>query len=168
VNRLTDRPLRNWIDALARETPVPAGGALALVTLAGSAALAAKVARLTGRDPDLYDHWAEGFLKGAERDGEAYLAARNGSAADIRACLGLSVEQLESAVSFLESLEALFEGLSPALKADAAAAERGGRASARTLLVNLAVNLAEWSERVPGLDQVASSLADLQRRLQDA
>jgi hypothetical protein len=167
VNRLTDRTLRTWIDALSRETPVPAGGALALVTLAGSAALAAKVARLTGRDPDPYDHWAEGFLAGAERDGEAYLAARNGSAADVRACLALSVGHLESAVSFLESIEALFAGLSPALKADAAATERGGRASARTLLVNLAVNLSEWSERLPGLDQVASSLADLRRRLQD-
>jgi formiminotetrahydrofolate cyclodeaminase len=166
LDSLTDRSLKSWIEALSHSVPVPAGGALALVTLAGSAALAAKVARIAGNGPGLYDRWAWGFLEAAQQDGEAYLAARHGTVADVRGCLALTTEHLEQAVELLESLAPLFEGLSPALKADAAAAERAARASACTLLVNLAVNLSQWTDEYPDLGESASNLAALKARLE--
>jgi hypothetical protein len=139
---------------------------LALVTLAGSAGLAAKITRLAGGDPVRFEGLARDFLEGAQRDGDAYLAARLGGEANVRACVHLAADQLESAVAFLEALEPLFEGLSPGVKADMAAVERFARTAARVLLVNLAVNLSEWSERFVGLEDTCPNLADLERRLE--
>lgn len=166
MDSLADSSLKSWIETLSRAAPVPAGGALALVTLAGSAALAAKVARIAGSSAGAYGRWSWGFLEAAHKDGEAYLAAYHGTVEDVRGCLALTTEHLAQAVEFLESLAALFESLSPELKADAAAAERAARASARTLLVNLAVNLSQWADQYPDLGESASNLAALEARLE--
>ncbi len=158
--------LEEWIRALAVGTPTPAGGALALVSLAGAAALAAKVARLSGRDPTELEGLAGAFLKGAERDGAAYSAAVRGGADEVRACLSLTAGHVESALRLLELLAPLFDGLPASLAADVAAAERVSRAAARTCLMNLAVNLSEWAGRADGLEPFQADLARCKRRLE--
>lgn len=160
--------VEEWLHALGHRKPTPAGGALALMTLAGAAALAAKIARLAGRDPAAFDAWTGTFFAGAEGDGEAYRAAVREGAEGVGRCLGLGVDQATEAVGFLEALGPLFPALSPGLRADVAAAERLGRAAAQTLLVNLAVNLQAWAGRADGLDSVAASLEALRARLEAA
>ena len=168
MRRLSDHTFEEWIEALARRSPTPAGGALALVSLAGAAALAAKVARLTGMGAEPFDTMARAFLEGATRDGESYAAAVRGGLAEVRACLSLGLEHLRSAVAFLESLGPLFSGLEPGLAADVAAAERIGRAAAQTCLVNLAVNLSAWSAAVDKAGELAVALKELRARLAEA
>lgn len=167
MNRLASSSLRTWIDALSRKEPTPAGGALALITLAGSAALVAKVARLSGREPVRFERMADGFLEAAESDSRTYREACRAGDAAMRDCLELGLRHLSEAVEFLESVATVFEGLSPALSADVAAAERAGRASARTLFVNLAVNVSEWSSVKDGLETVTSELRRLSVRLEE-
>lgn len=157
-----------WVEGLARRTPTPAGGALALVTLAGAAALAAKMARLRGRAFGHLETAAAGFLGGAGADGPAYQAARRGGEAEARASLALGLAHLGQAAALLEALHPVFDGLPPGLAADVAAAEGLARASARVLLVNLAVNLDRWGERFPGLGDVAGELDALRARLEAA
>jgi formiminotetrahydrofolate cyclodeaminase len=163
--RLSDHTLEEWIQVLARRSPTPAGGALALVSLAGAAALSAKMARLGGQRTESFESLARAFLEGAARDGESYSAAARGGAAEKRACLSLTLEHLRSAVAFLESLGPLFSGAEPDLAADVAAAERIGRAAAETCLVNLAVNLSVWSEAAGGGAEFAAALQELRERL---
>ena len=165
---LAEMTLEGWIRALARETPTPAGGALALATLAGAAALCAKVAGLAGRPPGRLEGLAIAFLEGAERDGALYLAAVRGGNAEEAACLRAGGEDLERALDLLDEIGGLFAGLATSLAADVAAAERMSRAAARTLLVNLAVNLSEWSGSLPGSGRFAATLETLRGRLDRA
>lgn len=155
-----------WIHALARRDPVPAGGALALATLAGASALAAKTARLSGRPSERWEERAGNLLSEASRDGELYAHAVRGGSAEVRASLEATLGALEEAVCLLQELAPLFSGVGPALAADAAAAERLARAGARTLSVNLAANLEAWAERAPGLDELARRWAELRDRLE--
>lgn len=160
--------LEEWVRALARRDPVPAGGALALATLAGAAALAAKAARLSGDPSQGWEDRAGRFLAEAERDGPLYAAAARGGADAARASLGATLDALEEAVSLLEDLAPLFGGLGPSLAADAAAAERLARAGAHTLFLNLAANLSAWGARGPDVGAEAQRWLALQDRLEDA
>jgi len=168
VEALEEQTLGAWVRALARRDPVPAGGALALATLAGAAALAAKAARLSGRSPGAWEARAEDLLGEAERDGELYLRAVRGGPEGIQASLDASLEALEKAVGVVEDLAPLFTGVSPALAADVAAAERLARAGAQTLSVNLAANLSAWAGRASGLPEAAERWAELRARLEAA
>ncbi|GAB4261500.1 MAG: hypothetical protein Kow0092_11080 [Deferrisomatales bacterium] len=156
-----------WIQALAAREPTPAGGALALVTLAGSAALAAKVIRIAGGDWPRGDVLAREFLEGADRDARAYRAAAAASESR-RACLDLGLEQVGEGIRFLEGLAPWFDRLPEPLRADLAAAERLARAACRTLLVNLAVNLDAWADDEALGARVAGELAALRARLEQA
>jgi hypothetical protein len=160
--------LAEWIGALARRDPVPAGGALALATLAGAAGLAAKAARLSGRPSRGWEDRARRFLAEAERDGPLYAAAARGGADAAKASLGATLDALEEAVCFLEDLAPLFGGLGPALAADAAAAERLARAGAQTLSLNLAANLSAWAARGPDFGTEAQRWLALRDRLEAA
>jgi len=166
VGGLESWSLAEWVYALARRDPTPAGGALALATLAGAAALAAKAARLAGLSAEGFEAGAHHFLAAAERDGELYRLAARGGADAVRASLQASLDDLGSAAEFLEELGPLFEELGPGLGADLSAAERLARAAARTLSVNLAVNLSAWSERWGGLEDLAASWRGLRARLE--
>ncbi len=165
---LEQQTLGAWVHALARRDPVPAGGALALATLAGAAALAAKAARLSGRPPGPWEERAAEFLREAKRDGELYLQAVRGGAGGIQASLDASLEALEKAVGAIEDLAPLFSGVSPALAADVAAVERLARAGAQILSVNLAANLSGWAGRAPGLPVAAERWTGLRARLEAA
>lgn len=158
--------LEVWIHALARRDPAPAGGALALATLAGTAALAAKTARLSGGSPRRWEERAERFLTEAQRDGPLYAAAARGGVEAARASLEATLDSLEEALALLDDLAPLFDALSPALAPDAAAAERLARAGAQTLSANLAANLSAWPERVPGLDGLAARWREVRARLE--
>lgn len=160
--------LGEWVWALARRDPVPAGGALALATLAGASALAAKAARLSGQPSQGWEDRAEGFLSEAERDGPLYAEAARGDADAARTSLEATLGALEEAVSLLEDLAPLFGGLDPSLAADAAAAERLARAGAQTLSLNLAANLSAWSPRDPDLGALARLWHALRDRLESA
>lgn len=168
MDALEQQTLGAWVDALARRDPVPAGGALALATLAGAAALAAKAARLSGRSPRPWEARAAALLREAERDGELYLRAVRGGAEAVQASLDASLEALEKAVGVIEDLAPLFSGVSPALAPDVAAAERLARAGAQTLAVNLAANLSAWAGRAPGLPAAAERWSGLRARLEAA
>ncbi|NTU59556.1 MAG: hypothetical protein HGA98_00680, partial [Deltaproteobacteria bacterium] len=50
MKNLSELTLPAWVAALGGREPVPAGGALSLVTLAGASSLAEKVQRVLGRD----------------------------------------------------------------------------------------------------------------------
>ncbi len=156
-----------WIEALARRRPTPAGGSLALVTLAGAAALTAKVSAIAGRPPAGFEGLAEGFLEAARLDAALYPRSDAGPDA-VRATLDAEAAHLERGVEFLRALGEVFPGLPEALAADVAAGERLSRAACRTLLANLAVNVGRWSETVDGLDGVVERLRRLRGELEAA
>jgi len=168
VAGLAAQSLGEWIHALACQDPTPAGGALALTTLSGAAALAAKVARLAGRPEGGFEAAASHFLSAAEKDSELFVRATAGSSEALRASLEASLEDLDSAAEFLEDLGPLFADLNPGLEADLSAGERLARAAARTLSLNVAVNLSSWSERCDGLDDLATRWRGLRSRLERA
>jgi hypothetical protein len=165
---LSELPLAAWVETLAGRAPVPAGGALALATLAGAAALASKMARLAQADGRPFRESAHFFLRAAEEDGESYAEAlaRRKDAAD--RCLDRGMEHLERAVSFVEEVGTTFGEMAAHLKADVAAAAGLGRASARVLLVNLAVNVSQWSREAGNAAEASARLEDLRERLERA
>jgi len=158
--------LGDWLHALARQDPTPAGGALALVTLAGTAALAAKAARLAAVPAAGFEAAAHHFLKAAEVDSELFVEAARGEPEALRKSLQASLDDLSSATEFLEELGPLFPKLNPGLEADLSAAERLARAAARTLSVNVAVNLSSWTGRCGRLDDLAARWRGLRAQLE--
>lgn len=163
---LSTLTLEAWARALAGPDPVPAGGALALVTLAGAAALGAKLAAIGGRDPAALSEVAGFFLEAAEEDAATYAATLAGGEAKL-SCVDAGLHHLEAALEALERLQGLFDGLPPHLSADVAAAARLARASAQTLLVNLAVNASQWGDCLAGpvFDRMLQDLGELKSRL---
>jgi len=159
--------LGHWIEALARGRPTPAGGSLALVTLAGAAALAAKVSAIAGLPAAGFEALAADFLGAARRDAALYPRADAGPD-EVRAALEREAVHLERGVEFLGVLGDVFPGLPEVLAADVAAGERLSRAACRTLLANLAVNLGRWSGEVDGLEGLARSLRRLREELESA
>lgn len=155
------------MSALAGRAPLPAGGALALVTLSGTAALGAKMAGLGGIGTKPLEDLSAALLRAAEQDTAAYAAALTGGAARLR-CLEEGLCHLALALDALDRLGALFDGLPPHQSADVAAAARLARAGAQTLLVNLAVNLDEWSDALGAaeVDRVTAEMAALRERLE--
>lgn len=130
---LAEYSLTQWVEALAGRRPTPAGGALAFVTLAGAAALAGKLARLTRADPCPWETRAARLLSLAEEDGEGYLRGEPPEA---------EIRRLEEALDLLAGLASLAEaGLSPALAADLAASRRLAHAAVGALCANLRHNL---------------------------
>ncbi len=161
---LAQNTLAEWTRDLAGPRPTPAGGALALVSLAGAAALATKLARLLNEETrDLEEH-APWFLAAAEEDTTAYRRASRGGEGR-RRCLEAQRDHLERALGLLDRVDGLFEKAPPALAADVTAAERIARAAARGLLLNLAVNLALWADETDGLEPIAAELEGLRARL---
>ncbi len=162
----TDRPLGDWIAALAGSSPTPAGGALALVTLAGAAALAAKLARLAGdHDPDRHRERADRFLRAAGDDARGYgPAARRGGAA-ARAFLGQGLAQAEAAVALLDDLAGLGPRVPAPARPDVTAAAGLAREGARVLVANLRANLDAWAPRLAPAGPLAERVAGLEARL---
>lgn len=167
MGTLRELPLGGWIEALLGNAPVPAGGALALTTLAGAAALTGKMARLRRIDDRFFSRLAEYFLSASEEDASNYAAALAGSEGALEHCLSVGAEHLERAVTFLEEVESAFPELPPAIAADVAAASGLGRAAARILLVNLAVNLSAW-DAAANAAAISALLQELKGRLQAA
>lgn len=158
--------LEEWTALLASREPVPAGGALSLVTLASVAALAAKIVRLRGLDPLLFETAAPLFLQRADEDADAYRKATRERGGAEENCMEVGFGHLEAALRFLEALSDRFSGFPPTLAADLAACGRLARASADTLLLNLAVNLSAWTDRLERGDEMARRLDALRSRLE--
>lgn len=168
MQNLSGLTLLDWVSALAGPAPVPAGGALSLVTLAGAASLAEKVLRISGRDSSGFEGLARLFLYAASEDGSAYVSARREGAQGAQRCLEAGLRHLETTLDLLRALSEAFEDVSPPLAADLAAAGRLSRAAGETLLANLAVNLTEWGALLPGApaDDVRRRLSDLKQKLE--
>lgn len=166
---LASLSLAQWASSLAGPDPLPAGGALALVTLSGAAALGGKMAGIGGSDPQPLGDLAGFFLCAAEEDVARYAAARGGGEAEL-SCLQAGLGHLRAALEALGLLSDLFDGLPAHLSADVAAAARLTRASAQTLVVNLAVNASQWSDSLPRpeLDRVLHEMGELKARLEAA
>ncbi len=165
---LASWPLGEWVEALSRRDPTPAGGALALATLAGAAALAAKVARLSGLPAERFEQGAHRFLAAAERDGDLYVRAARRVPEAAGQSLRASLDDLEAAAAFLDRLGPLFPRLGQNVAADLSTAERLARAAAQTLSINLAVNLSAWGERCEGSEGLADRWRELRARLEKA
>lgn len=148
MTALGDQTLLAWVSALGGRGATPAGGALALVTLAGAAALAGKIVSIAGNDVGPLGALACSFVRAADEDGAAYERARKGGVTEACACLETELARLEQAVELLATIGTHFDGLRPELAADLAAAGRLARAAAQTLVTNWAVNLAQWAERL--------------------
>jgi formiminotetrahydrofolate cyclodeaminase len=158
-------PLGSWLDELAAEAPVPAGGHAAAVTAAIAAALVEKVARIVAASPRLPDrlslavrarHTAHGLrdeaLRAGRDDDAAYgtmMAARRLERAGGPSAAGTVAATLETQLVLLRSasgIAGLARDLLPAasapLRADLRTALRLARAAAHAALGNARVNAA--------------------------
>ncbi len=160
-------PLGAWIAALAGPAPTPAGGALALVSLAGAAALGAKLARLAGDDPGPYRERADGFLAAAGDDARGYGPAARRRGAVARAFLGTGIAQAKTAVALIEDLAGLATRVPAAVRPDVGAAAGIARESARVLVANLRANLDAWGPDLAPAGPLAADVAGLEARLSD-
>ena len=134
-----------WLEALASPAPTPAGGALAFVTLAGAAALAAKAARAGGGAPGRFVAWIRVFLEGAVEDAGGYAEAASGPPEARMRFLAQGLERLEGAAAFVDELGELAARVRGALGPDVVAAGRLAREAAGVLAENLAFNLGAWA-----------------------
>ena len=150
--------LDEWIERLGGEAPTPAGGALALVTLAGAAALVGKVARLAGVGPERLVGLARGLLAAAEEDARGYPRARSGGGAPARAFLARGADRVEQALEIVRAAGELRGRVAPDVAADLGAAEGLARQAAEVLLANLEVNLAAWAGRIPDPEPLGARL----------
>ncbi len=156
--------LGKWIEELGGEAPTPAGGALALVTLAGAAALVGKVARLAGRGPDPFPGLARGLLAAADEDARGYPRARSGGGDPARAFLARGADRVEEALVIVRAARELRGRVGPEVAADLEAAEGLARRAAEVLLSNLEVNLSAWAGRIPDPEPLAARLEGLRSR----
>ncbi len=135
--------LGEWLGALANDRPTPAGGALAWVTLAGAAALAAKLAELNGRHGTGLLGAVRGFADAARHDAEGFAAAR--TPAERAAFLERCVEDLEGVDRFLAEVRQARKGCGrPGLRADWEAVERLAEAAWEVLWENARANEEAW------------------------
>jgi formiminotetrahydrofolate cyclodeaminase len=170
VQNLSELTLLGWVSALGGKTPVPAGGALSLVTLSGASSLAEKVVRNLGRDSSALEGLSLLFLLAASEDAASYAAARKEGPDAARRCLETGLRHLETTLDLLGVLSVSFDEIPPPLVADMAAAGRLARASAETLIANLAVNLTEWERNLgPGdAESIRQRLSAIKLRLDSA
>ncbi len=159
------RDLAAWISALGGATATPAGGALSLATLAGVAALAAKVARLSDVPAESFDRDAEVFLQAADHDAELYGPAARAGGRKTLGFLREGVAVAGRAVALIEDLDELQGRAIPAAKADVTGARHLTWAAALMLLENLQTNAALWRCRTPGMDEIDRATAALAQRL---
>jgi hypothetical protein len=133
--------LWKWLKLLASHDPTPAGGSLALATLAGAAALASKCARLSGASHAGYDGFASDFQNFAGQDCEIYSALTSDDEAKIRHAILESLGHAQAALEFLELSSASKVYFKPVLLPDLNAALTLAATSANILLDNLEANL---------------------------
>lgn len=72
MERLSDQPLAEFLEAVAAATPAPGGGSSAAVTCALAAALVEMAAQLAGRDPERLGALRERALELAEEELRSY------------------------------------------------------------------------------------------------
>jgi len=179
-------PVGDFLDALAGETPAPAAGSAAALTVAQAAALCAKTARLSRRHlaadrigqlladserigraaASLIEHDAQAYSRVIEANRATRAAAAGSaghpvalaSALSHAADVPLRVVELAAKVTMLAA-ELAHEG-NPALRGDAMAAEHlaraGGQAAATLVRINLAA--APQDPRLTRLDQLLAQI----------
>jgi len=139
-----EQPVGVFLDALAADTPTPAGGSAAALAVAQSAALCMMTARLSVRT-----------LSAERADGLISRAAIS-HAADV------PLRIVELAVQVVKLAAALASEGNQALRGDAITArllaQAGGRAAAELVRINLASTPAD--PRIARADQLIDELAD--------
>jgi len=141
--------LEPWLGALANDRPTPAGGALAWITLAGAAALAAKLAGLDGRNGAGLVAAARRFAEAARHDAEGFAAARTPE--ERAAFLERCVKDLEGVVRFVAEVRRGRRACGrPGLRADWDAVERLAEAAWEVLWENARLNEEAWGTGLGG------------------
>jgi formiminotetrahydrofolate cyclodeaminase len=121
----TEAQIGGFLDAVAGKTPTPAGGSVAIAAASMGAALAEKVARVTGCDTAPF-RGARLLLEAAiSKDAEAFQRTFDAAAGEeaIRRATLIPLEAMESARSLKGHIATLKERAKPILRADADTAE---------------------------------------------
>jgi methenyltetrahydrofolate cyclohydrolase len=168
----------SFLDRVASEEPVPAGGSVAAIAVAMAAGLVAKTARLSGDWPRAAEtvERAEALrtlvTALAQADADAYtkvleaLRRKEGVAAALSAAADVPLAIAEAAAE-VASLAALAAGDgNPRLRGDAVTAVELAEAGARGAAELVAINLAGHSdERVRRAAELAATASELVRRV---
>jgi formiminotetrahydrofolate cyclodeaminase len=136
-----DLEIRRWLEQLSSNDPTPAGGSLALVTLAGAAALASKCARLSGADHWDFDVFAADLSRYAVEDCGAYDALVSGDEGVALSAVKMSLTHVGRALELVELASGLQGGCSAPLMPDLRAASSLAVNATEVLLDNLEGNL---------------------------
>lgn len=156
------KPAGDWISALGSNKPLPAGGALALVTLAGAAALTAKVARTAGLPASEFIEFSGAFQRFADEDCRLYVDASTADPSKLRTAAETSLHHLETAHSFPEAAGQLTNKVGQALQGDLEAAIWLSMTASIVLANNLKENLALWGMRCAELADIAKRIEELE------
>jgi formiminotetrahydrofolate cyclodeaminase len=157
--------LKPWLELMASHDPTPAGGSLALATLAGGAALASKCARLSGAPHQTFDTFICDFHRFAAQDCDAYAALVSGDPAKADEAQRVSLRHLQSGLEFLEKASALKGGCKSVLAPDLNAACGLAAAAIRVLLGNLEANASTSAKRGVSLISEPAALRECRMQL---
>lgn len=133
---MRDITFGHWLDGLASRSPTPAGGALAYVTLAGCAALGAKLARLSHSDQEVFERWSSLFADHASADADCYAPG------DTNAFAG-ELHRAENAHDFVKLLDGSTPTVPDRARPDLEAVRALAKASLGVIAANLKANLAQ-------------------------
>ena len=97
-------PLAQWLNLLEKQGPEAAGGALALATAAGAAALAAKCALIAGGAPAPYGELSKRLAAFAGEDGEAYKNIHSGDPQKAGDGFNASLVHIETTIALVQQL----------------------------------------------------------------
>jgi len=133
--------LDRWLMTIAKTDPTPAGGSLALVTLAGAAALASKCSRLSGMEYELFDKYAELMSEFSAEDARLYKNFTKGGKEEALAAVEAGLLHIHSAIGLCEELKKL--EVKESLRLDSDAAFSLAFESALVLLKNFGNNFTD-------------------------
>jgi len=132
--------LNTWLDLLATSDPTPAGGSLAMVTLAGAASLASKCARLSGVDNTNFKSFSNDFNQFALDDVAVYEDIKNSGSRGTAEALAESAKHIRKAIELLEAIVRLRSSCNKLVKPDCEASLRLAHSAIGVLLVNMEAN----------------------------
>lgn len=136
----------DWFSRFLGPSPTPAGGSLALLTLAEAAALSVKLFRLAGRPQGEMENFAVDFVVFAEEDASFYLQALKGTGADREDLLKAGERHMSKAAKFLEKIRTARKTATPLSAPDYDAVITLGEAALKVLEVNLKANEHLWGK----------------------
>lgn len=142
----------DWFTRFLGPTPTPAGGSLALLTLAQAAALSAKLMKIEKKPHAEMENLAVDFVVFAEEDAALYLKALKGTGVEREELLREGERHISKARKFLEKIIAAKNSAPSFAAPDYDAVIILGQAALTVLAGNLKVNAGMWGHG-PNLDK---------------